>query len=578
MPGAQPHRVSANGLSAPADATHFALSCSSSESALPQAISASNRPLEAAASAASGCVLLALPHLQPLRLLDGEPGGDRGGAHAGGSVKPLALDEPIVNGSSALVEDRAAGGTVVASVGLTASVGDEMERTDDEEEDAMDNSLPPVVDPAALEGAIRVAERFRLVETPLSESAPSEAHMTVQLRLQNGALCVALRQPMHLHAAPIGKATACETLRLHMMLFPLPSAEASGSEGGGDKLTWARPAPRLSLRVLQWNVLDGCQQAAPRLGGIGRWLRRRSVDVVTLNEMNGWSDRSFARLARSWGFGYSAFLETGTGYHLAIASRFPMVVERATAVLPFHHGALLVQIGGLRLCVTHLSPRDATHRLGEAKEILRIEERPPRRGFALLGDLNTLSPLDADEHTASGLVTRLRADEGLARKFLVKPTAAPAAAVAAAAQLPAADPDAVSDGAGGTASTVAPAGLFSGGWLFGGVGASAGGGTLGSSQAIDYAPMRALLDGGLADTGHSSSRRAADGDEVQNHSVPTLINEDVMHAAAMRLDYAMVNAPLNGSCTLSGWITRDAHTERLSDHYPLLVDIDCEAW
>ena len=65
---------------------------------------------------------------------------------------------------------------------------------------------------------------------------------------------------------------------------------------------------------------------------------------------------------------------------------------------------------------------------------------------------------------------------------------------------------------------------------------------------------------------------------MQNHSVPTLINEDVMHAASMRLDYAMVNAPLTERCTISSWITRDAQTERLSDHYPLVVDLDCETW
>ena len=29
---------------------------------------------------------------------------------------------------------------------------------------------------------------------------------------------------------------------------------------------------------------------------------------------------------------------------------------------------------------------------------------------------------------------------------------------------------------------------------------------------------------------------------------------------------------------VSTWLTRDVETERLSDHYPLLSDLDCEAW
>ena len=107
--------------------------------------------------------------------------------------------------------------------------------------------------------------------------------------------------------------------------------------------------------------------------------------------------------------------------------------------------------------------------------------------------------------------------------------------------------------------------------------------------------MRALLDGGLTDAGHATkvrdaaaaTRASGGGSEghagvpvavQQSHSVPTLINEDAMHAAEMRLDYALANAELTQRCTLSSSIARDAETEKLSDHYPLLTDLDCEAW
>ena len=136
------------------------------------------------------------------------------------------------------------------------------------------------------------------------------------------------------------------------------------------------------------------------------------------------------------------------------------------------------------------------------------------------------------------------------------------------------------------------------GWLFGNAGSESGGGldAAGAASAakaaiIDYAPMRALLDGGLVDTGYMSSKRAAAaaargtgvaadaeaGLLLQNHSVPTLINEDVMHAAPLRLDYALANAPLVERCLLTTTITRDADTETMSDHYPLLTDVDCAA-
>ena len=65
---------------------------------------------------------------------------------------------------------------------------------------------------------------------------------------------------------------------------------------------------------------------------------------------------------------------------------------------------------------------------------------------------------------------------------------------------------------------------------------------------------------------------------VPNHSVPTLINADSMHAAAMRLDYAMVSAGLSKRCAVRSVLARDAETELLSDHYPLLTDMDCGDW
>ena len=39
-----------------------------------------------------------------------------------------------------------------------------------------------------------------------------------------------------------------------------------------------------------------------------------------------------------------------------------------------------------------------------------------------------------------------------------------------------------------------------------------------------------------------------EGATLHNHSVPTWINADAMHAAPMRLDYALLNAPLASRC------------------------------
>lgn len=230
-----------------------------------------------------------------------------------------------------------------------------------------------------------------------------------------------------------------------------------------------------------------------------------------------------------------------------------------------------------------------------------------------MGDLNTLSPLDADEHASTGLLARLSAEENLARKFLRRGVGgAPEGGKPHGGASIEHDVSTV-QGAGGVGS------LF--GNFFGSAAGNSNGNRQGDSAAavstnsagaayvqeldalppweIDYGPMRLLLDGGFVDAGHATSvgvraGLAADtvhedasqpGHErmaaaaivfsVPNHSVPTLINADSMHAAAMRLDYAMVSVGLSKRCAVRSVLVRDAETEMLSDHYPLLTDMDC---
>ena len=98
--------------------------------------------------------------------------------------------------------------------------------------------------------------------------------------------------------------------------------------------------------------------------------------------------------------------------------------------------------------------------------------------------------------------------------------------------------------------------------------------------------MDVLLSNGFHDAAHRSSASLAHGAStvsercasesiVQNHSVPTMINADSMHAAPMRLDYALVNDALLSRCHLNCRLVRDRETETLSDHYPLLTDLLC---
>ena len=498
--------LAANGWLVPAEAAQFALSCAPPQANVRQRVAA----MAGGRAGAQVCTLLALPSQRALQL----DGGTTCATPDGAPAARLRL-APRTPGEL---------GARVAAAAASAATSFVFSRA------------PPLT-----RGAAR-GDAFTLRSL--------------------GGCCVHLRPPSHLRAA----ASCAGAARLRLQWLVTPHAQPPLAPPLAPAAAGVPPPARLSLRLLQWNVRDGCGASLPfvaepeRLGGIGAWVRRAGVDVLGLNELNGWSASTFGQLARAWGLPYHVLLEGATGYHLGLASRWPLALEEANFSAPFHHGVLICQVAGIRVAVTHLSPADAGARLREAEELVERGRRGgAARGFVLMGDLNTLSPLDTPEHDAIGLAARLAAEPALARKFLRPAT----------------------------------------------------------ELGIDYAPMAALLRGGLHDAGHATSQRAArelaplapppeepppedsaagavDGAaegagprnassaaaraaarELHNHSVPTLINEDAMHAAPMRLDYALLSPALAASCEVTSRLVRDAETERLSDHYPLLTDLDC---
>ena len=142
----------------------------------------------------------------------------------------------------------------------------------------------------------------------------------------------------------------------------------------------------------------------------------------------------------------------------------------------------------------------------------------------LMGDLNTLSPLDRREHEAQALVRVINEGKyagALAAKFLDS-----------------------------------------------------------RREAVDYGPMQALLEAPLHDVAASSGTRAAGREGGAGggggESVPTSINADKMHFTKLRLDYCLVNDALLDSCggqrgRVRASVLRDRGSSEMSDHFPLEV-------
>tara|TARA_R110002050_G_scaffold232953_1_gene368585 strand:- start:2363 stop:2947 length:585 start_codon:yes stop_codon:yes gene_type:complete len=57
-------------------------------------------------------------------------------------------------------------------------------------------------------------------------------------------------------------------------------------------------------------------------------------------------------------------------------------------------------------------------------------------------------------------------------------------------------------------------------------------------------------------------------------SVPTPLNTDYSHATKMRLDYALVSKTVSSTHEIAvGYVVRNARTAALSDHYPIVVQL-----
>lgn len=174
----------------------------------------------------------------------------------------------------------------------------------------------------------------------------------------------------------------------------------------------------MAMRVLHYNILDGCQDDPLRLRRLGAWLRNQAFDVVGLNELNGW-DRApdIAQKAKDWGYTDSSLFQMqGSRHFVGILSKHP-IQSVETIEDGFHHGVLIALINDVHYIITHLTPMESRKRESETVLLASIVRRI-QGPLLLLGDLNTLSPLDSQWHESSNLLGVLRSSPLLTKKFL----------------------------------------------------------------------------------------------------------------------------------------------------------------
>ena len=240
-------------------------------------------------------------------------------------------------------------------------------------------------------------------------------------------------------------------------------------------------------------------------------MARQSPDVVSLQELNGFSQKDLAEDAASWGHSYSEILKK-RGFPTGITSRYPISHVRRIQE-GFHHGLLRCQIRDVWFYVVHFHPSNYKKRAEEAgllkQDIMSLPGESPR--VLLAGDFNAFSPEDEYHYGKNtkliSFFERLDSAKSSARNL--------------------------------------------------------------NHGAIDYGAIEALLGHGFIDV--VASQRSADSPYVG--TFPTRLIDDKDHGPDRRIDFIFVSRNLQES-VLSAGILRDATTEVLSDHIPVVAVID----
>lgn len=150
-----------------------------------------------------------------------------------------------------------------------------------------------------------------------------------------------------------------------------------------------------TLRVMTYNIWNGFDwgKDSARHQNCIDWIKSQKPDVLALQELCGYTEDKLKKDAAKWGHKYVQLLKTN-GYPTALTSNRPIQLKERI-VKPFWHGLLHCESYGIDFFVVHLSPSDCNIRLDEARRITERIKTLASDSFIVLGDFNSLSPMDA---------------------------------------------------------------------------------------------------------------------------------------------------------------------------------------
>jgi exodeoxyribonuclease III len=172
--------------------------------------------------------------------------------------------------------------------------------------------------------------------------------------------------------------------------------------------SFKKPPP---FTIITYNVWNGFESETPRRNAFVAWAQWQQADVIAFQELNHFTQTSFAALAKSWGHPYAVIVKEN-GYPVGISSKYP-ITNVYKQIAGMHHGCLYAEIKGISFFVVHFSPFSSAKRLEEAKGILQtLQAKNKLSGKVIvLGDFNAFSPVDSVFYSTSAVRDSMYAAE-----------------------------------------------------------------------------------------------------------------------------------------------------------------------
>lgn len=162
-------------------------------------------------------------------------------------------------------------------------------------------------------------------------------------------------------------------------------------------------------KIVSYNVLEGLQQDSVNQQRFVEWIKEIDPDVVAFQEMNKFTQKSLAKLAREYNHPY-VVLSKLDGYPVALSSKYP-VVNVQKVVDNMWHAYIYTNIDNIHFFVIHFSPHSLTRRLEEVDVILaHAATLPEDEPILIMGDFNSVDQSDADQYDEA-MAERMRKRE-----------------------------------------------------------------------------------------------------------------------------------------------------------------------